>query len=60
MNKFLERLDKKIEREVIKFVVERYGDNGKLRTWGLSYREICKLYFQEYINWLEYKGGQNV
>lgn len=59
MGNFLGNVDNKIARAVVKFAIERYGNNREFikKTWGLSHQGICKLYFREYINWLEYKGG---
>ncbi len=61
MENYLKELDKETEQNIIKFVLERYGNNQEFirKTWGISRKGICRLFFKEYINWLEYKGGDN-
>jgi len=56
-NKMLEKLDRKVELEVLKFAWERYGGikGWEKRMWHLSPRGICKIYFKEFVNWEDWK-----
>lgn len=51
----LEKLDKGVKRDVLRFVLERYGHNNDWvkRMWGISGKGICQLYFKEYVNWID-------
>ena len=53
----LERLDNGVKKDVLKFVLERYGKDNEWikKKWGISGKGICQLYFQEYVNWEDYK-----
>jgi len=62
MSNFLGNLDKKTEKAVVKFALERYGNNREFikKTWGLSHQGICRLYFKEFINYEEQRKGDDI